>query len=72
MPLLTSQTMIGQAIKLRWKLSLQIRGTGAVRIIATDYYAPESEGAPARIRQPSAPTGGEVLSYDEIVTRRHD
>jgi molecular chaperone Hsp33 len=42
--------MIGQTIKLRWKLSLQIRGSGAVRLIATDFYAPESDGAPARIR----------------------
>ena len=42
--------MIGQTIKLRWKLSLQIRGTGPVRLIATDFYAPESEGAAARIR----------------------
>ena len=29
--------LIGQTIKLRWKLSLQIRGDGPVRIIATDY-----------------------------------
>jgi len=42
--------MIGQTIKLRWKLSLQIRSDGPVRLIATDYYAPEHEGAPARIR----------------------
>ncbi|MBK1636134.1 Hsp33 family molecular chaperone HslO [Rhodovulum adriaticum] len=42
--------MIGQTIKLRWKLSLQVRGDGPVRLIATDYYAPEAEGAPARIR----------------------
>jgi molecular chaperone Hsp33 len=42
--------LIGQAIKLRWKLSLQVRGDGPARIIATDYYAPETEGAPARIR----------------------
>lgn len=42
--------MIGQTIKLRWKLSLQIRGKGAARLIATDYYAPAEEGAPARIR----------------------
>ncbi|MEZ5777259.1 MAG: Hsp33 family molecular chaperone HslO [Paracoccaceae bacterium] len=42
--------LIGQTIKLRWKLSLQIRGDGPVRIVATDYYAPEKEGAPARIR----------------------
>jgi len=42
--------LIGQSIKLRWKLSLQVRGKGPVRIIATDYYAPVAEGAPARIR----------------------
>ena len=42
--------IIGQTIKLRWKLSLQVRGNGPVRIIATDYYAPEAEGEPARIR----------------------
>ncbi len=42
--------LIGQSIKLRWKLSLQIRGKGPARLIATDYYGPESEGAPARIR----------------------
>ena len=42
--------MIGQTLKLRWRLSLQIRGKGPARLIATDYYAPESDGAPARIR----------------------
>lgn len=42
--------LIGQTVKLRWKLSLQIRGDGPVRMIATDYYGPEAEGAPARIR----------------------
>ena len=42
--------LIGQTIKLRWKLSLQIRGDGPVRMIATDYYGPSAEGAPARIR----------------------
>lgn len=42
--------LIGPTIKLRWKLSLQIRGDGPIRIIATDYYAPQSEGAPGRIR----------------------
>jgi molecular chaperone Hsp33 len=48
MALLTA--LIGQAIKLRWKLSLQVQTKGAVRMIATDYYGPESEGAPAKIR----------------------
>lgn len=42
--------LIGQAIKLRWKLSLQVQTKGAVRMIATDYYAPQVEGEPAQIR----------------------
>jgi molecular chaperone Hsp33 len=42
--------LIGQTIKLRWKLSLQIRGDGPVRLIATDYYAPSGDGLPGRIR----------------------
>jgi len=42
--------LIGPAVKLRWKLSLQIRGDGPARLVATDYYAPETEGAPGRIR----------------------
>jgi molecular chaperone Hsp33 len=42
--------MIGQTIKLRWKLSLQIRGDGPARLIATDYYAPTEDGKPARLR----------------------
>lgn len=42
--------LIGQTIKLRWKLSLQIRGDGPARLIATDYYAPASEGEPAMVR----------------------
>ncbi|WP_128255026.1 Hsp33 family molecular chaperone HslO [Falsirhodobacter deserti] len=42
--------LIGHTIKLRWKLSLQIRGSGAVKLIATDYYGPTDDGQPARIR----------------------
>jgi molecular chaperone Hsp33 len=42
--------LIGQTIKLRWKLSLQIRGNGPARLIATDYYGPQAEGEPARVR----------------------
>ncbi|KIN65724.1 Chaperonin, 33 kDa [Sulfitobacter noctilucae] len=42
--------LIGQTIKVRWKLQLQVQSKGAVRMIATDYYGPEAEGAPARIR----------------------
>jgi molecular chaperone Hsp33 len=48
MVLLTA--LIGQSVKLRWRLSLQVRGKGAVRMIATDYYAPDEEGRAARIR----------------------
>ena len=48
MALLTA--LIGQTIKLRWKLSLQVQSDGPVRMIATDYYAPTDEGEPARIR----------------------
>lgn len=42
--------LIGPSIKLRWKLSLQIRGDGPIRILATDYYGPTDDGKPARIR----------------------
>lgn len=42
--------LIGQTIDLRWKLSLQVRGNGPARLIATDYYGPTDDGAPARIR----------------------
>jgi molecular chaperone Hsp33 len=42
--------LIGQTVKLRWKLSLQIRGDGPIRIIATDYYGPGKNGEPAKIR----------------------
>jgi len=48
MALLTA--LIGQTIKLRWKLSLQVRGDGPARLIATDYYGPTEGGEPARIR----------------------
>ncbi|MGR3563344.1 MAG: Hsp33 family molecular chaperone HslO [Heliomarina sp.] len=48
MALLTA--LIGQTIKLRWKLSLQVQSKGAIRMIATDYFAPQKEGEAARIR----------------------
>ena len=48
MALLTA--LIGQTIKLRWKLSLQVQSEGPVRLIATDYFAPTEEGEPAKIR----------------------
>ena len=46
----TLTALIGQTIKLRWKLSLQIRGEGAVKLIAADYYGPTAEGEAARMR----------------------
>jgi molecular chaperone Hsp33 len=43
--------LIGETMKLRWKLSLQVRGSGGpVRLIATDYYGPTEDGQPGRIR----------------------
>jgi molecular chaperone Hsp33 len=42
--------MIGQTIKLRWRLSLLVRGDGPVRTVATDYFAPETPGGAARMR----------------------
>ena len=45
--------LIGQTIGFKAKLSLQIRGKGAIRLIATDYVAPEDEGAAGQIRAES-------------------
>ena len=42
--------LIGPTVKLRWKLSLQVRGKGAIRTLAADYFAPKAEGEPARLR----------------------
>ena len=54
--------MIGQAIKLRWRFSLQVRGDGPVRLIATDFFAPEEEGGTARIRAYASFDRGDVAS----------
>ena len=48
MALLTA--LIGQTVKLRWKLQLQVQSNGPVRMIATDYYGPTEDGEAARIR----------------------
>lgn len=42
--------LIGSTMKLRWRFSLQIRGEGDVHLIATDYFAPEQEGEPGKLR----------------------
>lgn len=60
MALLTA--LIGQTIKLRWKLSLQVQSKGgAVRMIATDYLAPETEGGAARIRAYASYDGDKLV-----------
>ncbi|WP_372674373.1 Hsp33 family molecular chaperone HslO [Aquicoccus sp.] len=48
MALLTA--LIGQTIKMRWKLSLQVQSNGPVRMIATDFFGPSNEGEPAQLR----------------------
>ena len=42
--------MIGQAVKLRWKLSLQIHGSGKVKLIVVDYFSPKDEFSNAEVR----------------------
>ena len=42
MTLLTA--LMGESIKLQWKLSLQVQTNGPVRMIATDFYAPKATG----------------------------
>ncbi|MEL7346415.1 MAG: Hsp33 family molecular chaperone HslO [Pseudomonadota bacterium] len=55
--------LIGQTMKLRWKFSLQVRGDGPVRLIATDYYAPAEEGQDARLRAYASFDAGDVASF---------
>jgi molecular chaperone Hsp33 len=43
-------TLIGQAMKLRGRFSLQARGDGPVSLIAADYVAPAEAGEPALLR----------------------
>ena len=42
--------MIGQAIKLRWKLSVQIRGSDSIKLIAVDYFSPGPVSSFSNIR----------------------
>jgi len=42
--------LIGQTIKLRDRFSIQVRGKGAVTMLATDYFAPLAAGGPAIMR----------------------
>lgn len=56
-------TMIGQTIDLRWRLSLQIRGGGPVRLIATDFFGAKAAGEEAKLR---AYAGFDANRLDEI------
>ena len=42
--------LIGEMIKIKWRLSLQIRGNESIKLLATDYYAPKSKEKPANLR----------------------
>ena len=42
--------MIGKAIKLRWKLSVQIRGSDSIKLIAVDYFSPNTESGFSSVR----------------------
>jgi molecular chaperone Hsp33 len=61
--------LIGQTIKLRWRLSLQIRGDGPVRLIATDYFGPGEAGEPAKMR---AWAGFDAAALPDDATRPFD
>ena len=61
--------LIGQTVKLRWRLSLQIRGDGPVRLIATDYYGPAEAASRrgsglCRLRRRSARRSGARRPFD--------
>ena len=62
--------LIGQTIKLRWRLSLQVRGEGPVKMIASDYYAPSQEGSAAQIRAwasfDASAINPEMAPFDQI------
>ncbi len=55
--------MIGQAIKLKWKLSLQIRGSGSIKLIAVDYFGSKDQGLSASVRA--------YARFDSSVSDKH-
>ncbi|MEM6676332.1 MAG: Hsp33 family molecular chaperone HslO [Pseudomonadota bacterium] len=55
--------LVGAAMKLRWRFSLQVRGEGPVRLIATDWFAPAEEGGAARLRAYASFDRGDVTSH---------
>jgi len=56
--------LIGQTIGFKAKLSLQIRGNGPIRLIATDYFAPEDEGEAGQIRAYASFDSEQVRAVD--------
>lgn len=54
--------LIGQTIKQGWKLSLQVRGQGPIRLIATDYFGPRAAEEPAKMRAYAAFDAEEVAA----------
>ena len=64
--------LIGQAVKLRWKLSLQVRGDGPARLLAADYYGPSEDGAPARIRAWASVDRGRMAEIEAAAARPFD
>ena len=43
-------SLIGETIKLKWKISLQIRSQGPIKLICVDYFAPQKKNKKAKIR----------------------
>ena len=56
--------LIGQTIGFKARLSLQIRGTGPIRLIATDYFAPQEEGEAASVRAYASFDAGKVSAAE--------
>ena len=56
--------LIGQTVGFKAKLSLQIRGNGPIRLIATDYFAPEDEGEAGQIRAYASFDSEQVRAVD--------
>jgi len=56
--------LIGQTIGFKAKLSLQIRGNGPIRLIATDYFAAEDEGEAGQIRAYASFDSEQVRAVD--------
>lgn len=42
--------LIGESLKLKWKISLQIRSEGSINIICVDYFAPKKKLDAAQVR----------------------